>query len=81
MACGEGCLVSIFNTIPFDELFLGVIELRPIEVLSATAAVRLVLIFDDTFTSRINGKAVPVFIDLDGVHKIMYNNLRKLKTT
>jgi hypothetical protein len=61
-------LLTFFYTIPPDELFLSTVELRPIEVLSTTAAVRLVLILDDLFATRANREAVPILIDLDSSH-------------
>lgn len=68
LACGEGGLVSLFNTIPSDEIFLGIIEFRPIEILPATAAVRLIFVLDDFLTPWANREAVPILVNSDCAH-------------
>ena len=68
LACGESGLIIIFYTIPSNELFLGLVEFRPIEVLSATAAVRLVFVLDDMLAAWAHWEAVAVMVDADCVH-------------
>ena len=60
--------VIIFYTIPPDELFLGLVKFRPIKVLPAVTAVRLVFVLDDFLAPRANGEAVPVLVDSDCVY-------------
>ena len=55
----------LFYTIPPDELFFGIIELRPIKALSTATALRRVFVLDDFLAPRANGEAVLILVDSD----------------